>query len=72
MGELGKIGINHRWHHPFTEVIIAGVETTRVHAELHAVSAPCPDQVVVDLPLCYVAPLRVGLVIAADGGEWSV
>ena len=72
IGELSKVGVDHCGHNSFTEVIVAGVETARVHAELHAVPTTSPYEVVIDLPLRDLAPLRIGLIVAADGGKESV
>ena len=72
IGELSKVGVDHRGHNSLTEVVVAGVETARVHAELHAVPTASPYEVVIDLPLRDLAALRIRLIVAADSGEGSV
>jgi hypothetical protein len=72
VGELREIVVDDGGHNALAEVVVADVEPARVLAELEAVAAARPDQVVVDLPLRHLAALGVGLVVAADGGEGRV
>ena len=70
VSELRQIVVDGSGHTSLAQIVVAHVDTARVHAELESVAAARPDQVVVDLPLRHVAALRIGVVVAADGGEW--
>ena len=66
VGELRQIVINRSRHSPFAEVVVAHIDAPRIHAESISVFAARPIQVVVDLPLRHLAPLRIGVVIPAN------
>ena len=69
IGELREIIEGHRWRSAFAEVVVAHIETPRIDSELPRMLLMRPCQVVVDLPLCDFAALRIGIVIATDCGE---
>ena len=48
---------------------VSCIDTARIDAEVQRVPPARPGQVIVDLPLRDLAPLRKGIVEAADGGK---
>ena len=72
VGELCEVIEGHRWHGAFAEVVIAHIETPRVDSELPGMFLMRPCQVVIDLPLCDLTALRIGIVIAADRRKRNV
>ena len=72
VGELGQIVIDGRGHAALAQIVVAHVDAARVDAEAVLLLAADPVQVVVDLPLRDFAALRIGIVVAADGGKGSL
>ena len=69
ISELRQVVVGNSRHNAFSEVVVAGVDAAGVDAEVQSVPPARPGQVVVDLPLRDLAPLRKRIVQATDGGE---
>ncbi len=69
ISELRQVVVGDGRHSAFSEVVVAGIDTARIDTEVQRVPPSRPGQVVVDLPLRNLAPLRKRIVQATDSRE---